>query len=311
MEFEFHTSPEQDMAVVALNHAKDWQSFFDQLTDYGNLDEYREQAVTQIDELFPYFGRQVYMSGYGLHLTLDEVTNLPSSENWQYIDHCEGTHNGFVVIPSIDSTGKTYFQVMQQVLIGGQAKMLSNTVLQKLVYSEFLNLDSSCIVVGEFNKLFYVDNDAIELNEQLKSVSDSSKALELLLSSTSFRRMKRKRQEQEVTAIVERTEQHSKLRGAKLSALVEYGYINHGVKKIEIEQLAMNSIIGGVCLGLESLDNLTLKNRAIRRDENLIDRGSGICLMLDPNTETRQELKIDDKKLLYLPSRYIQAIIRV
>jgi len=70
----FDTTKEQDMALICYERARAWQKSFDELTDQTHIEELREKAIQDLDSKFPYMGKHVFMSGYGLHIIQDNET---------------------------------------------------------------------------------------------------------------------------------------------------------------------------------------------------------------------------------------------
>jgi len=163
-------------------------------------------------------------------------------------------------------------------------------------------LDSTCLVVRELDEIFHEDDNSIDFNDQMDTLVKSSIALRSLIHSTKFRRMKKEQQKKQVDNIINTTELATRLRGSTLLAEAEYAYINIFDKNINLLPMNIRGlVIGGVCLGMESIEGLRLRRKAIRNNADLIDGDAGICLVLDPNEETKQGLNMGDQHALYLP----------
>jgi hypothetical protein len=155
--------------------------------------------------------------------------------------------------------------------------------------------------MDDVNEVFYGENPLTDLDESIKSVKASSLTLTALLRSTAFRRINHQEQSREVAAFIEQAERDANLRGAEISAKVQYGYVSElGQYQYLFTVDVQDLVIGGVCLGVDTLESFTLV-QAIRKDANLIDKYAGICLILDPNADTRQRLNLKVEQVLYLP----------
>jgi hypothetical protein len=299
---DLEATTDQARAVFTYARAREWQREFDQLTDYSQYTTLREQAIAELDGVFPYLDRDVYMSGNGLFLIRDEATGLPKEEIWGAVPDCEGQHGGFMVLEDDEYRDTKKFKVMQRILLGGNTTMLSKTVIQQLLFFRYFDLDSSCIVLDEINDIFYDDFNTPNIEEQKNILVDSSLALNRLLKSTSFRRMKHSKQQRQVAGLVEKAEKETVLRGAKVLVEAEHGYICEFERKMAIKHVDVrNAVIGGVCLGLETLESLGLKLQAIRSDADLVQMTPGISLVFEPNLETREGLNLKQGQVFYLP----------
>jgi hypothetical protein len=294
---------EQSMAFIAYQHARSWQTVFDELTDHSQAANLRKQAISELDAMFPYKGERVYMSGNGKYLTLDPATNIPVKESWQYIKGCECLHNGFAVLETNESGSAVSYHVMQQVYTGFRRGKISDNVYQTLQFFDYFDLDSSCLVAKELDDIFYETDESLTIDDQIGVVHSRSHLLDALIQSTAFRRMNRTKQQNQVANLISQAEQDVKIRGTSLLAEAEYGYINFLGNYVHILPVDIrDSVIGGVCLGLESLESLALREKAIRRNANLVDKKAGICLVLDPDPDTRQGLLLEPEQLLYVPT---------
>ena len=303
-ESDSETASINDKAEIAYQHARNWQEVFDNLTDNSQADALRAQAIAELDALYPYRGNHVYISGYGLQLVQDPETGRPVGEVWDYAQGCEGQHLGFSVLETDDDQDGPHYHVVHQVLTGGKKGMIENTIYQELLYFNFFNLDSTCLIVDDLNGIFYGENsEPVGIDKQISVVLQSSQALASLLRSTAFRRMNHAKQKQRVDALVTQTERDANIRGTELLAEAEYGYINvFNNKNTHLVPVDVrDAVIGGMCLGLETLESLVLRRRAIRSDANLVNKSAGICLVLDPNPDTRQGLHLSDEQLFYMP----------
>jgi len=231
------------------------------------------------------------------------VGRYPLEETWGYIQGCEGIHNGFCVLESDEGQDDGRYQVMQQVVIGGLKGMVSKTVHQELLMFNYFDLDSNCLVVDEINDIFCGDkNNPVDFCEQMEVVKRSSRELNLLLRSTTFRRTKRSKQIRQVDSLVARAELDSNICGTEILAEAECGYITDFNMNMHLMPVDIrDAVIGGLCLGLETLESFALRMRAIRRDANLIDKGAGMCLVIAPNPETKQGLHLRDEQALFIP----------
>lgn len=297
-ELGFETTPDQDMAEITFQHAWKWQQYFDTLTDYSNIDEIRNRAVAELDGMYPYKGQFVFISGRGIHTEYDEEGREPV-ENWCHIE-TEGQHNGFAVVELEDFDTKR-FVVMQQIFMGYRAGLISKGLHQQLTFFDYLDLNSLCIPAKEIQGVLDENQEEVDLQEQMDVVMSGSKKLVRMIADTGFRRMSWIKQRKQLDSLVRETDKESKLRGAKLQAVAEYGYIAQYEKNLKLSAISIRDrLIGGVCLGVESLENLVLRVRPIRNDGNLVNKYAGLCLVIDPNCETKEALRMGEH-LLYVP----------
>jgi len=295
----FNATPEQDMSAIVYAKAQSWQEALSEVKDTNRLLYLGQQAVEELDSIFPHLGKTVYMSGNGLHIAKDPETQEFLGEVWQYSPGCLGVHNGFELIT--DKSNKDY-RLMQQIVVGRKKSMVEKTILQDLVAFEYFDLESSCLLVNELDEIFYEDDDTIDFNEQLDILFQSSSALRSLLQSARFQRQTRENQQKQVDNIMLITEKNTKLRGSQMLIKAENAYVN--IFNEHSNFYPMNILgfqIGGMCLGVEPIVSLKLNEQAIRRNSDLSTNDSDICIMLAPNKETQKTLKMNPKQLLYLP----------
>ena len=300
-EFGFESTPEQDMANITYARAKSWQAILNDTTKPEQIDFVANRAIRELDKSFPYIGQAVFISGNGLHPEIDQENGIFLGESWGYSDGLEGIHNGFMTVYYQQNDTKKY-KIMQQIMLGSKSNNIAQTLYQDLTLVAFFDLDSNIILLNQLDEIFYKDDGSIDFDRQLETLIQSSIALNSLIRSTKFRRQTRQKQQQEIDNLINIAENQSKIRGSKMFIEGQYAYINIFAKKINLLPIdIVGKKIGGMCLGIESIHSLKLRNQAIRRNSDLIDESSGICLMIDPDQETKDTLHIKTKKILYLP----------
>lgn len=303
-ELGFDSSVERAMADIAIERARQWQTFFDNLVDFSNLEALTEQAIREMDEAFPYINSAVLISGNRIRPVLDDVTKEPISEEFTYGPGTLAKHLGFTVL-SIEADDNTkQLRVMHVVFESYRESRLYSTVHQTLRYYEYFDLDSVLIVPDELNRLFYGSSEEEhDFEAQMSIVWDQSLEVNRILCSRSFRRLDISSQRKLLDELVAETESLVSIRGTEILAEGDYGYANVLRKSMEIIPFNIgNVVIGGTCLGIESIESLTLRSRPIRKPSDLIDRYAGLCLVLDPNEETRHGLNLPEDQVFYLPT---------
>jgi len=298
---EFDTTPEQDRADIAYARAKSWQAILDDTTKPEQIDFVVNRAIRELDKAYPYIGRKVFISGNSLTPEINQEDGRFLGESWVYNTGLEGVHNGFNIVYR-EQDGKITRQIMQEIIIGSSQTMPARTIYQELTLFAYFDLDSNILPQDQIDEIFYKDTGPIEFDAQIETLVESSLAINALIKSTKFRRQTRQKQQQAIDNLINLAEEQSKLRGSQMLIEGSYAYINIFTKNVNLFPIDIaGEIISGTCLGIESIHSLKLRKQAIRRDADLIDDAGGLCLMIDPDRETKAKLNIQTKKSLYLP----------
>jgi hypothetical protein len=116
------------------------------------------------------------------------------------------------------------------------------------------------------------------------------------------------KQRKMVNATMEDVQELANVRGVGFLAEVEYGFLPDTYEgrshflRVELGAYA----IGGIILGVASIDHITLQERAIRKRAEATSNNGGVCLLVAPNQITREGLYMRSDQILFLPAR--QAI---
>lgn len=297
------TTPEQDMAELALAHAKGWQAV---LSDPFRQEELisEQDIIEELNNLYPYVGQAVFMSGVGVHPIQDEETGRLITEVWERRFGQGGIHNGFY-IDDYTEEGSPGCQIMHRVLVAKIVEKIGKTLIQEQVIFSLFNLDSLVLPVNDIDKAFGIDEQAVppDFGEQLDLMMGYSKQLTKIYKSTTFRRMNHDQQISVVREFIFEANRKTKLRDLSVMVTAEYAYVPLLKNGWQLVPFKVDELdISGTCVGLESTESVTMKRKAIRRDSDLTDKQAGLCLVIDPDEITREELNLRTDSVLYLPT---------
>lgn len=297
------TTPEQDMAELAIVHARHWQAVLSNPTRHDELIS-EQEIINELNGFYPYIGQAVFMSGVGMHPVQDEETGRLTDEIWEHRFAQGGIHHGFYIDDYAEADTMER-QIMHQLTIGEISEKIGKTLFQKQVLVSLFNLDSMVLPVNDIDRAFGIEDQVpdYEFEKRLDLMMGYSKKLTKIYKSTSFRRMNHEQQISLVREFLSEADRKTKLRDISVMVTAEYAYVPLLTSGWQLIQFPVEELdISGTCIGLESTESVTMKEKAIRKDSDLIDKKAGLCLVIDPDDETREELRLRPDSILYLPT---------
>lgn len=305
MSFEFDVSDSSDQRLLATYAAvAKTQEELDNLQT--NDDAHRiGKLLPELDRAYPYFGEPVYASGEGLFPELDEDGSIVG-ESFRQSDGAYGIHYGFAVVEITDEEGKLHGRkVMHQILVSDVESNQLVTIEQHTKIFHYLAMESSILPINEIDDcLASYKDSSVDLDDCMGIISDHSKRFVETLRSTKFRRTNKSRQNKIVEFLLDEADSAARVRDLTIMAEPEYGYapLRKNNKNRDFVPMLLSQTIGGVCLGLDTLETGVMARKAIRRDSDLANRDAGLCLVLDPDESTRSGLKLNDTQVIFIPT---------
>ncbi|MBA3758489.1 hypothetical protein H0X10_02565 [Candidatus Saccharibacteria bacterium] len=294
---------EHSYLEICFQHARTLQDALHETDNNSDATELRAEFIPVINEHYPYFQQSVYISGAGIFPATDEEGSIVSEE-WGYSEGCFGIHQGFVVL-DVAPEGSYDYHVMQKIFVQEiHSASLATVETEQRIYKYF-DLNSQVIPSIEMESIlssYELQDDDPKL--QLAMINEYSKRFTRLLRSTEFRRLKHRQQKRVVDDILVGVNQQVGVRDLKFMGEPEYGYApfmygtQRGFVALGLEEI----IVGGSCLGIDSIESAFLRTKAIRKDNDMADKDAGLCMIVDPDYETRKSLYLTDCQVLYIPT---------
>jgi len=259
-------------------------------------------VIRELDSMCPYLNQWVYFTGRGIFPKRDENGIVIEDVGGQSHGML-GISQGVEVLRVTMQQGEEQYVVMHQFMVDGTNTRPHITEATKSAVLCFVEPGSSILPVAQIDEIYNSEPEQKYEEDVLQGVFSSSWQFSQLLRSKNFRRWTHKRQLETVSSFIEAAENIVQLRGKEL--LIDATYCYLPVIKdnfIERELLLLDdALIGGVCLGLESLERPALNKVPIRKIADITDKEAGLCMVIDPDFEIRQRFELNKDQLLFVP----------
>ncbi len=302
-ESKVETTPEQDKAELAYAQAWAYQAELNATSDGVTRDK-RQLIQNELDSIFPYMGQQVYVSGNGVYPVCDVETGEVLDEIHGFVSGQQGLHVGFFVA-EINEGSTLRYQVLQQIALGQVKSKPCLTVDRQETISTFVDLDASVLLISDINNVYNPDSDVEDddFHDRIERMLGMSKELTGLYKSTTFRRMRHAKQLRTVMDFLINADRETRLRNVGIMTEAEYAYtpsLSDGWRLIPL--LIEKTLIEGTIVGLDSTESVTMKAKAIRNNDDLLDKNAGLCLVIDPTEESKDVLSLSANSVVLLPT---------
>lgn len=319
MEKDMIVHPEKDIAEATptyqlIDRCYEKARYYQSVLDSGEVagSEYIELAhhiIEELDHLYPYNGEPVYMSGQAFIPFTDEEGNV-RGEGFAAIEGCAGFHQGFNTINWEDEDGKTVTRIVHQVLVGERRDTTYITAPKQSRLLYFFELESAVFSMEELEETMLSNQSSVqEENNSHDIVESYSKRFVDLLLSTKFRRMPHRQQKRLVDDFMIEAEDAAKVRDMQVIAEPLYAYtpfVTSGDTGVTRHYMPLNLssvVVSGTCVALDALVTAELKAHPIRRNADAVFLRDGLCLVVDPDEDTRQGLNLAPDQVLYIPTQ--------
>jgi hypothetical protein len=295
------TTPKQDMSELTLVNARIFQ---EQLDDPLRGHEISGQGVMDaLDAMYPYRGEQVMVSGSGFHPIVDE-NGLWMDDEWGHRSGVEGLHEGFFV-SDIEEGDTVKRQIMHQIVTDGFIYRVGQTMRRReVVYSRF-DLDALVLPINEMETVLGINDQAetAGLEERWAGLMAHSKELVRVYKSTAFRRLNHSKQIEKISSIIHEADKMANLRDKEVALTADYLFVPNMNSIWTLRAPTIGKIVAsGLCIGIESIESLSMTYKRVCRDRDLVNKYAGACLVIDPDDETRDHLDLEPENILYVPT---------
>lgn len=307
--------------------------------DQKEFGEFCVDVIAEVDAICPYLHEPICISGKallpdpsGLHKFEDEeneqdrpvsqikVLDRNDEDETVYaeVDSMIGIHNGITIaLVEDDETGESNWHLRHMVAIGRYQYSLAKATrcVSETVFGYF-DVDSEIITIDSIDEAVSGhDLNKPVTDEIVDAVDYYSGSMRRLLNSKRFRGLPHKRQLELFENLMDEAEMHAPVRDKEVAIYLmytaktprSYSWPGHYVYIPETEGGAVRykkrhftgDIIGGICMGLTSLEAATLHERPIRKPRDLKDPKAGLCLAIAPDDVTSE--RTGAEKLIYVP----------
>lgn len=293
-------SLEQSYLGYSFERARELQNMLDATNDESKINELSVEYLPNINYHFPYYNKSVYMCGMFIGRVIDEEGEEIDAS--VFAENMQGTHLGFQVIDVSGDDDSINPQVVQKLLV--KEEISGVTVETRTRRYNFFELESLILPNTEMESILaaYEGDDDNEF--RLENLTAASKYCVNLLRSTEFRRLKHRQQRRTIDNLLFELNKQITVRDMKFMGEPEYAYmpfVEGGLRGFEALDVGA-VMLGGKCLGVDLLEAALLGYGPIRRDNDMADRDAGLCLVVETDFETSQQLGLNDSRVLYIPT---------
>lgn len=313
------SSGETQPAQTLQDAMRDWEIRINILTPEKDIDEVIAHALNEINATNPMVGKKFLFSGEGVlpipeqHEDQDDpdypgpTMSSPQAytleDGWGEIINGIGIYQAVQAVLIDRQSDKPYWRLLQKFKIGTQESTPCLTTERVDTLYCYLTADTTLLPIDDIESA-YVPNASGEIEVNPSVLTISSLQLVRTLNSTAFRRMKRTKQQVVISKIIEDAEIKSGIRDTQVILEAEYCYAPF-VGEAGVYQTALDIrsvLLSGLCLGVESLESIRLQQQAVRSDRHLLDKNAGLCVVVDPEPDVTQELRLPEGQILYVPT---------
>lgn len=266
--------------------------------------EFGNTIIAELDSNCPYMDSGVLISGNALVPDVDDEGNK-IGDIWTDVIK-EGIHEGVEFVGNEDGR----LMIAQRVRINSVSVRIGRTCHGSLPLFAYFDNKANITPLLEIENSF----DPYYLSEHIYDESTAMEGFDILhersagfvrlLSGTRFRRLGRVRQSQEIDNFIDETSKEAGIADYPVSLCAEYGYITelNLENSVVINQINLDdAVISGLCLAIDSLERVRQPYKKIKKDDELVDKNAGLCLIIDPDRESRDRLPLTESQVIYVP----------
>lgn len=267
--------------------------------------EIAQEISKDLDQCCPYFLQPVLISGRALVPVIDQEQMKIVGEEWSEVA-VEGIHEGVDVI-EIEEGG---YMLAQRAKLGDifikHGRTCAGMVGLYGYFTNEANITPILEIENNFNPYYLSSNhsDDDSRMESFQLLSEKSARLVKLLGTSRFLRLGKARQHRLIDDFVVETSQQVSVAEYQVAVAAEYGYVT---ELTEDNRLALGKValegrpVYGICVAIDSLERICLQKEKIKSDQQLLDREAGLCLVIDPDNDSRNDLELNETQVLYVP----------
>ncbi|HUP26778.1 MAG TPA: hypothetical protein VM124_03995 [Candidatus Limnocylindrales bacterium] len=231
------------------------------------------------------------------------------------------------VIRLIEGDYGKVFRIRHMVVIGTATNVeAEDTIITQRAFAGYFESDSIIQPIEDLELTLVppIFGEFLQSEDVTRIIDYYSEEVARLFGSTRFRRLPLSRQQAMLSGLIKRAEiesqvqdrevsiefiepnQDTRVKGRQKNRILKPtrhvylpGLTEHGHHSLRYERVPL--YIGGICIGIESLESHRLRRKPIRRDSDLTDKRAGLCLAIDPYPEIRNTLEIEDGQAVLVP----------
>lgn len=279
------------------------QAYLD-TTAYEKISSEKQLSMlADLDSICPFYGEEVFMNGQAVVAEVDEDDEYIGDEVINTKGNAiSGVHSGMAIIEDPENNKRYLF--VHQLQLPHEPETLGRTRVRFTQDIAYFNMNTSITFLNDLEEALAGDREDSGINEDWQNLLMSNeKNIQKVVCSTKFRRMNKKAQQIGLEALLIKTEKETGLVDSKVTILAGYGYVQLNEttdRQLDIFEIG-NEDVHGSCLGFFSLDLLKTSISAIRTNRDRPDILAGLCMIIDPDLETRQALDLEHKQTILIP----------
>lgn len=300
--YEQTSEPYRDLEIF-YERARLIQEALDQTSSEEEAVVIKDAHIEELNQSYPYLGHAVITRGKGIFPRTDENGNIDDITAGE-VEMSGGLHQGMHIIQLGFGESVTH-RLMHKILVGTQTTeplpLLENT----LAIYHLMELNSVVIPLMELEEPFSSCLQTVDTpQEKIDAIYQKSLGLISLLSSTSFRRMKHKNQRKLLDDYLIEADGSIQVKELSVIAEPQYAYapLFERGHRVFVPLDVGKVVLMGTCVGLDSIEAAKIRAKAIRRDSDLGDKSAGICIVIDPDEDTKKGLHLREDQVLYIPT---------
>ncbi len=254
------------------------------------------------------------------------LQNNDDDTTYGRVEGVSGVYESLVVHEFDGEFGKEY-RIRQKVVLGYMNRIVGRGTREtRDILRGYFEYDTTIQPTDEIESSLRhgISDQELSSEEIAKIIDEYSDELVRMLHSRAFRRMPLRQQQDNIRVLIKMAEEASQVQdkyvsigfteptiddvvrvqrkdgrvGTTRRIYIPYGG-RDGLHVIRKRQIPV--AIGGVCVGLDSVEWSRLNQGPFRKTRDLYDGKAGLCLAIDPDRPTIDAVEIGEDQLIYVP----------
>ncbi len=262
-----------------------------------------DSAVAELNQTFPLMRKKIFIVGDCLYQERSDTNILKTSLTLQKNTSAIGEHQGFEARVYYDDKGTPRQQIMQRII----EQATSHRIRERNV---FFDLSSKTIPLKMIKNLLpeLKASRDIPFDRFDRLQKYSHKFLEFLMSDE-FERLNLDQKKLILDKKILKAEKKAGLRGAYVITLAKKVFANDIVPPYNFFKVTGEELeVSGRCVAVDSLANLILEGEIYSPPFDQ-DNHANLCLVIEPDQETKDYFENSTIKYIYVPIDSMQLLV--